>query len=138
MSIQIQEIAIVHKQVYACCKGGLLYILVIVSCFIMAHAAMDSEKGNICINALIILITSILQASQSYWRNRMNNTFQVHMCRQMDELCCYDSLAHPFIVLMCALAKYLFVLLLQFPCVLFCHSTLGRPMCSCQIRTHVE
>ena len=37
----------------------------------------------------------------------MNNTFQVHMCRQMDELCCYDSLAHPFIVLMCALAKYL-------------------------------
>ena len=31
MSIQIQAIAIVHKQVYACCKGGLLYILVIVS-----------------------------------------------------------------------------------------------------------
>ena len=47
MSIQIQAIAIVHKQVYACCKGGLLYILVIVSCFIMAHAAMDCEKGNI-------------------------------------------------------------------------------------------
>ena len=47
MSIQIQAIAIVHKQVYACCKGGLLYILVIVSCFIMAHAAMDSENGNI-------------------------------------------------------------------------------------------
>ena len=47
MSIQSQAIAIVHKRVYACCKGGLLYVLVIVSCFIMAHAAMDSENGNI-------------------------------------------------------------------------------------------